>query len=235
MKEGIYVRGAHSYGTYGLRCLKRNISEPKKDDYTERVPYSNIVYDFGGLYGEQTYGERQMSYTFEFMCSSRHKGQERIAHIKKWLQWTGSETFYDDLMPDYHFKAREPTISWTEKHGVYTINVAFPAAPEMWANSNMKPSPYPSGVVFPDVNGDSKADSIDASMILAAYTAIATGEDPGLTPEQLDACDANRDGQINSIDASLVLEFYSLTAVGRYKNSPDGWKEFMEDKENGVI
>lgn len=235
MKEGIYVRGAHSYGTYGLRCLKRNISEPKKDDYTERVPYSNIVYDFGGLYGEQTYGERQMSYTFEFMCFDRHKGQERIAHIKKWLHWTGSETFYDDLMPDYHFKAREPTISWTEKHGVYTINVAFPAAPEMWANTSANPTPTPTDYVFPDVNGDGKINSNDASMILAAYSATATGEDPGLTPEQLDACDANRDGKIDSKDASIVMEFYSFTAVGRYKNTPAGWEEFMRDRKNGVI
>ena len=192
MKEGIYVRGAHSYGTYGLRCLKRNISEPKKDDYTERVPYSNIVYDFGGLYGEQTYGERQMSYTFEFMCFDRHKGQERIA-------------------------------------------VAFPAAPEMWANTSANPTPTPTDYVFPDVNGDGKINSNDASMILAAYSAIATGEDPGLTPEQLDACDANRDGKIDSKDASIVMEFYSFTAVGRYKNTPAGWEEFMRDRKNGVI
>ncbi len=194
MKEGIYVRGAHSYGTYGLRCLKRNISEPKKDDYTERVPYSNIVYDFGGLYGEQTYGERQMSYTFEFMCFDRHKGQERIAHIKKWLHWT-----------------------------------------EMWANTSANPTPTPTDYVFPDVNGDGKINSNDASMILAAYSAIATGEDPGLTPEQLDACDANRDGKIDSKDASIVMEFYSFTAVGRYKNTPAGWEEFMRDRKNGVI
>ena len=72
-------------------------------------------------------------------------------------------------------------------------------------------------------------------MILAAYSAIATGEDPGLTPEQLDACDANRDGKIDSKDASIVMEFYSFTAVGRYKNNPDGWKEFMHDRESGVI
>ena len=72
-------------------------------------------------------------------------------------------------------------------------------------------------------------------MIMEAYSAIATGQDPGLTPEQLNACDANRDGTIDSRDASLVLEFYSYTAVGRYKNNPDGWKEFMRDRESGVI
>lgn len=232
MKEGFFVNGAHTFGTYGLRCIKRNIGEPQKDDYTERVPFSNIVYDFGGIYGEQTYGERRLSYTFEFMCSNRKIAESKIMNIKKWLRWTGSETFHDDLMPDYHFKVREPAISWSENHGVYTISVSFPAAPEMWANVT---EAIPTKYIFPDVNGDGKVNAIDASMILAAYSAISTGEDPGLTEEQLDACDANRDGLIDARDASLVLEFYSLISVGRYDGSPASWNEYMNDRKNGVI
>ena len=78
MREGIFVNGAHSYGTHGLSCLKRNIGEPPKDEYTERVPYSNVLYDFGGLYGDQTYGERRLSYTFEFVCFHRNMAQDKI-------------------------------------------------------------------------------------------------------------------------------------------------------------
>ncbi|MCR5707251.1 MAG: hypothetical protein K6G82_03170 [Ruminococcus sp.] len=232
MKEGFFVNGAHTFGTYGLRCIKRNIGEPQKDDYTERVPFSNLVYDFGGIYGEQTYGERRLSYTLEFMCFNRKIAESKIINIKKWLHWTGSETFNDDLMPDYHFKAREPSFSWSESHGVYTISVSFPAAPEMWANVN---EAIPTKYVFPDVNGDGKVNAIDASMILAAYSAISTGQDPGLTEEQLDACDANRDGRIDARDASLVLEFYSLVSVGRYDGSPASWTEYMNDKKSGGI
>lgn len=232
MREGIFVNGAHSYGTFGLNCLKRNIGEPQKDDYTERVPFSNIVYDFGGIYGEQTYGERRLSYTFEFLCLNKKIGQSRIADIKKWLHWTGSQTFHDDLLPDYHFKVREPSISWAESHGIYTISVVFPAAPEMWANVT---EAVPTEYIFPDVNGDGKVNAIDASMILAAYSAISTGQDPGLTEEQLDACDANRDGHIDARDATLVLTFYSLVSVGRYDGSPESWTEFMNDRKNGVI
>lgn len=233
MNEGFYVNGAHSYGTHKLRCLKREISEPKKDEYLERVPYSNIVYDFGGLYGEQTYGERQLSYTFEFLCFNRKKAQSKLMNIKQWLHWTGSETFYDDLLPDYHFKAREPSMSWSENHGIYTISVTFPAAPEMWRNSSeIKNTPK---LVFPDINGDGAVNAYDSSMILAAYAAMMTGNDTGLTDEQLDACDANRDGAVTPIDSSLVLEYYALTMAGRYKPTPKGWAEYMHDKGNGVI
>lgn len=233
MNEGFYVNGAHSYGTHKLRCLKREISEPEKDEYLERVPYSNIVYDFGGLYGEQTYGERRLSYTFEFLCFHRKKAQSRLMNIKQWLHWTGSETFYDDLLPDYHFKVREPSMSWSENHGVYTISLTFPAAPEMWRNSSeIVNAPK---LVFPDIDGDGAVDAYDASMILAAYAALMTGNDTGLTDEQLDACDADRDGVPTPSDSSLVLEYYAMTMVGRYKPTPEGWAEFMRDKDSGVI
>ena len=233
MNEGFYVNGAHSYGTYGLRCLKREIAEPKKDEYLERVPYSNLVYDFGGLYGEQTYGERKLSYTFDFMCFHRQKAQDKLMNIKQWLKWRGSVIFYDDLLPDYHFRVREPSISWSEKHGVYTISLTFPAAPEMWQNSNKLPKKPK--IVFPDVNGDGRVNAEDALIIMNTYAALMTGEDPGLTEEQLDACDADRNGAINSSDASLVLEFHSLVLAGRYRSDPEGWKEFMCDRESGVI
>lgn len=83
---------------------------------------------------------------------------------------------------------------------------------------------------FPDVDVDGVADSYDASMILAAYAALMTGNDTGLTDEQIDACDANRDGVVDASDASLVLVYYSLTSTGRYKNTPEGWAEFMRDR-----
>ncbi|MBR3422698.1 MAG: hypothetical protein IKG98_11675 [Ruminococcus sp.] len=102
----------------------------------------------------------------------------------------------------------------------------------MWANVT---EAVPTEYIFPDVNGDGKVNAIDASMILAAYSAISTGQDPGLTEEQLDACDANRDGHIDARDATLVLTFYSLVSVGRYDGSPESWTEFMNDRKNGVI
>ena len=134
MNEGISVNGAHSCGTFGLKCLKRSITAPKKDDYTERVPYSNVTYDFGGIYSGQSYGEAQLSYTFEFMSFHRKMAQDRIMNIKKWLHWTGSKKLCDDLLPSYYFMAREPSVSWSEKHGIYTISMIFPAAPEMHKN-----------------------------------------------------------------------------------------------------
>lgn len=237
MKEGFYVNGAHTYGTHRLRCLARSVTEPQKDDYTERVPFSNVVYDFGNIFGRQTYGERQLSYTFEFLHKHRKKAQDRIMNIKQWLHWRGYTELYDDLLPDYHYEVREPSVSFSESHGVYTLSFVFPAAPEILPNSNKTDEIDPADVILPDIDGDGYVNSVDVSMILSAYSAISTGKDPGLTPEQLRACDADRDGRITSADASLVMSFYSALSTGRYECTREGWARFLNDMKTteGVI
>jgi hypothetical protein len=51
MIKGITVNGSHSYYNFGLRMLKRSIGSPPKDEHLERVPYSNVTYDFDELFG----------------------------------------------------------------------------------------------------------------------------------------------------------------------------------------
>lgn len=46
MKHGIMISHKHSFYDYGINMVERKIDQPQKDDHTERVPYSNITYDF---------------------------------------------------------------------------------------------------------------------------------------------------------------------------------------------
>lgn len=237
MREGFFVNGAHTYGTHRLRCLSRQTSSAPKDDYTERVPFSNAVYDFGNICGRQSYGERQLSYVFEFLSFHRKMAQDKIMNIKQWLRWSGYTELYDDLLPDYHYMVREPSVSFSEEHGVYKLSMVFPAAPEIVPNPNKSHELAPEDVILPDINGDGRVNSIDVSMILAAYSAISTGQDTGLTEAQLKACDANRDGKITASDATLVSEFYSALSTGRYECTAAGWAQFLNDKNvtGGVV
>lgn len=82
---------------------------------------------------------------------------------------------------------------------------------------------------YPDIDGDGTITSVDASMVLMAYTNIQAGEPSGLTPEQEDLADANRDGIINSVDASLIMSFYSGCSTGTYTNDQTGWNTFMAE------
>ena len=66
-----------------------------------------------------------------------------------------------------------------------------------------------------DVNEDGKVDSVDASLVLAEYSAIQTGEGSKLTYAQSLAADVNKDGRTDSSDASGILEYYSCVSTGQ--------------------
>ncbi len=64
-----------------------------------------------------------------------------------------------------------------------------------------------------DVDASGAVDSSDASKILAAYAAVATGAANPLDAEQTKAADVNLDGTVDSSDASSVLSYYAYAAT----------------------
>lgn len=238
MIKGITVNGKHSYYTYGLRMLERKIGSPPKDDHTERVPYSSVTYDFDSIFGGSSYGERLLTYKFEFVDLRLNFAEDRLMTVLNWLHWIGRIDLYDDMLPNYYYQVREPDVEWEENHGVYTITMKFKALSEIKPKPNkVSRTVRPEDVVLPDINGDGYVNSVDVSMILAAYSKISTGQDTGLTDAQLKACDADMDGKITSADASLVADFYAKLSTGKYTCDTEGWAEFLNDKwrNKGVI
>lgn len=208
MIKGITVNGKHTFYAFGLRMLKRNIGSAPKDEHLERVPFSNITYNFDELFGKKSYGERKLSYEFEFIERRIEQAEDKVIGLTNWLHWDGSLDLYDDYYPNYHFSVREPDVDCTEKHGLYTLKLVFKAAPAMIPNPN-KMKYNAANITIPDVNGDGAVNATDSSMILTAYTNIQSGQPSGLTAEQEKAADANMDGAINAMDSSMVLDFYS--------------------------
>lgn len=236
MNKGITVNGLHSYLRFGLKMLKRNIGAAPKDSCTERVPFSSVTHDFSRIYGAPAYGERTLSYTFEFMERRCDIAEERITAVLEWLHFSGRLDLWDDMLPNHRFEVREPAVSWSENHGVYSITAVFKADPAMKPNPNLL---YTADTVnFPDINGDGIITSVDASMILDAVADITAGEDTGLTPAQLRACDANMDGKITAADATLVLNFYAAVQEGKYPGDINGWAAYINayfGMDKGVI
>lgn len=233
MKKGITINGRHSFYSYGLRMLKRSIGSPPKDEHLERVPYSNITYDFDDLFGNSSYGERQITYQFEMI--ERHIGsaEDRLVGIINDTHWSGRKALYDDMLPNYYFEVREPTVTYTENHGVYKISMVFMASPAMLPK-NSKKKYNASNVVIPDVDENGVVDNRDSTLILSAYAGSIV-----LTPEQMDAADADRNGVVDARDATLVSTFYTKVSTGAYEglNIYEAWAEFMNenfDDEGGV-
>ena len=65
-----------------------------------------------------------------------------------------------------------------------------------------------------DANLDRIVNAKDASVILAEYSALSTGQKSTLNSRQTVNSDINKDSYINANDASKVLAFYSFLSTG---------------------
>lgn len=82
---------------------------------------------------------------------------------------------------------------------------------------------------YPDIDGDGRVTSMDASLVFTAYNNIMTDQPSGLTPEEENLADCNRDGLIDVIDAQLILSYYAGCGSGKYTNNQAGWTAFMTE------
>lgn len=107
MYTGIEFNGKHSYKDFGLYISERNIGNPSKIKRQERVPFSNTVFDFSGIYGGQEYEERLLIYTFE--VAYNEKSVAYYLYETQAINWLMSVDkkikLTDDLIPGYYFLA----------------------------------------------------------------------------------------------------------------------------------
>src|SRR5690625_2327739 len=113
MYTGIEFNGKHSRD-FNLTISEREIGYPSKIKRTERVPFSNEIYDFSNIYLGQEYEERNIRYTFNIV--NRDKlGDFKSEYtdfnfyeteVANWLMGTVSkEVLKDDTLPGYYFLA----------------------------------------------------------------------------------------------------------------------------------
>ncbi len=115
-------------------------------------------------------------------------------------------TVTEDEKPDTPDTPEDPTEPTTT-----------PSEPEKPTEPSTKPSEDETPENLGDVDGSGSVDASDASMVLATYAMLATGQNVTLSAEQLDWADVNRDGAVDASDASVILAYYAYSATGGTK------------------
>jgi uncharacterized protein YkwD len=64
-----------------------------------------------------------------------------------------------------------------------------------------------------DVNGDSKVNAVDASLVLADYAATGSGKPSSFSAVQRTKADVNGDEAVNAVDASQILSVYAKNST----------------------
>ncbi len=135
MNKGICIKNIHTFKDLGFMLAKRNISIPKPNRITEKVPYQNGEYDFSNLNGEITYQNRTLSYTFDIaeIDTKEMELQKRI--ILNWAANVINEEIYDDYIEGYHFVGSYNSSSWNEDFGQGEITIEFSVYPYLYADT----------------------------------------------------------------------------------------------------
>lgn len=132
---GITFDEKHSYKDFGLTVSERTIGYPRKIKVKERIPFSNQIYDFSGIYGEQEYEERTLTYVFNVKDYEKVNMQYQNIEIINWLMMPDKKVkLIDDHIIGYHFLAEleeKPDFEELRFHGRLTVN--FTAYPFMIA------------------------------------------------------------------------------------------------------
>lgn len=216
-----------------LRLAAREIGQPKRDDYSERVPFSSVTWHFEDFAAE-SYAERTLSYTYELLSFGGHPARayaERVlAKLKRTLRWHGWRALQDASFPDYFFEVRQPVIGMEHpQNGVYQFTFTFAANPAMLPHQICSESLLKlQGCRYPDVNGDGFVTGADAARILTAAENIAAGGTSGLTPAQELLADADCDGSITEADALLVQEYAAAAQAGYITDSAQSWHAWLQ-------
>lgn len=137
--NGITFLGKHSYKDLGITMSpERNIGIPNKIKNKHRVPFSNVTYDFSRLYGEETYGERTLTYNFNIggIRATKEQMVSEKTKIVNWLMHSdGKQALYDDTIPGWHFLAEvEGGMVFQENWRTGILTVTFTAYPFMIRN-----------------------------------------------------------------------------------------------------
>ncbi|RST57684.1 phage tail protein [Siminovitchia terrae] len=128
---GITFDGKHSYRDYGLTVADKVIGNPSKIKVKERVPFSNEIYDFSGIYSGQEYEERQLTYVFNVKDYDKIDLSIKKVEVLNWVMRPNRKVkLIDDYIPGYYFIAEveeDPDFGELRYHGTLTVNfTAYP-------------------------------------------------------------------------------------------------------------
>lgn len=111
-----------------IRVASRDIDFPEKTKIIASVPFSNQVYDFSTMYGDQAYSERKVKYVLNVIDPSNFTAQRMQALKTKLINWLMKPNrkvpLYDDTITGYHFLGEvqsENSIEDNFRYGELTI------------------------------------------------------------------------------------------------------------------
>lgn len=130
------IWGSNTSWALGAVTKERYTPPPTAIVRQERVPGSNLIWDFSTLLGAQEYDTRQLRYVFTISNSDHNACRAAVNAFISWLYSVrGYGNMYDSADSGFHYSARLKAATPKYTNGVYCeITVEFEAKPEVISN-----------------------------------------------------------------------------------------------------
>lgn len=175
--RGITFNNIHSIKTFDLYVNKLDISPPSKIKVYESVPFMNGSYDFSYIYGDNSFGDRTLKYSFELIEDSKINLNIAKIKVENWLLACGQCKLFDDAIPGYYFLAECTDISESDDGEYSLIEVTFTAYPFKICDHNE------GNILWDDFNFEldvlqETSFNLDGSKIITIINASVTSIEP---------------------------------------------------------
>lgn len=136
MLDQLVIGDKASLDDYGASVSSRTISQPKKKEIKETIPFSNVTYDFSAINGELYWEERELKYVFEITANTPQKLEEMKDAFAAWVMNVINEKIFDPFIKDYHFVGTYSDMDFEDEEHLEktTATVKFMAYPYKIAN-----------------------------------------------------------------------------------------------------
>jgi len=140
MIDQLIIGDKASYDDFEANVRERRITDGKKKEIKDTVPFSNVTHDFSAINGEVYWEEKELEYVFEITADTPEALEHKKIAFKSWIMNVMNQQLHDPFIKGYHFvatyKDNDVDDSEVEKS---TITVKFSAYPYMVAD---KPKVY---------------------------------------------------------------------------------------------
>lgn len=135
MIDQLIIGNKASYDDFEASVKERTITDGKKKEIKDSVPFSNVTYDFSAINGEVYWEEKKLEYVFEITANTPEELEEKKMAFKSWIMNVMGEKLYDPFIMDYHFIATYSGIDVDDSEiEKATVSVTLTAYPYMIAN-----------------------------------------------------------------------------------------------------
>lgn len=127
--RSITFNNKNSIDDLNLCVSDSEIGSVEKQRVVENIPYKNGTLNFSSLYGEETFEEITLKYTFDLLANDSKEIEILKNKVKDWLLTCGENILIDSSIIGLHYKSECISVEFDDDYDYSFCTATFKAYP----------------------------------------------------------------------------------------------------------